>query len=238
MARFLVYGLFFTAFLSIAAFGQSTAEEDVIYLKNGSVLRGEIIAIDQGEAIKIRIVGGSEFVFDREEIDEIAREERRKPVYYTQSGYINHTGLDLLPGGDRTSVRLQMINGYQFTPLIAAGIGIGFTTYNDPLGLIPLYLQGKLKLKEANTAPFLFLRSGYTFSVRADEDVDLERHRGGWMLNPGLGLQFDTAGDFGLIFTAGYNIDHSRYEQPRWGGGTVENEITWRRVQLGFGLSF
>lgn len=154
-----VFGLLVIAFLPAIAFGQSSAEEDVIYLKNGSVLRGEIIESDQEEAIEIRIEGGSVFVLDREEIDEITREEHLKPVYYTQSGYINHTGLDLLPGGDRTSVRLQMINGYQFTPLIAAGIGIGFTTYNDPLGLIPLYLEGKLKLKEANTAPFLFLRS-------------------------------------------------------------------------------
>ena len=48
--------------------------EDVIYLKNGDVIRGTIITEVIGQSIKIRTSGGSEFTYTVDQITKIAKE--------------------------------------------------------------------------------------------------------------------------------------------------------------------
>lgn len=56
--------------------------EDVVYLKNGSIVRGTIVEQVPDESLKIQMQDGSVFVYER---DEIARIER-KPVTRTVEG--------------------------------------------------------------------------------------------------------------------------------------------------------
>jgi F0F1-type ATP synthase membrane subunit c/vacuolar-type H+-ATPase subunit K len=49
--------------------------EDVVYLKNGSVVRGIIIEQIPGKSIKIQTAGRSVFVYTMEEIEKMTREE-------------------------------------------------------------------------------------------------------------------------------------------------------------------
>lgn len=51
--------------------------EDVIYLKNGSVYRGDIIATDPGKSYKIEIAGGSIIFISIAEVDKVMREARK-----------------------------------------------------------------------------------------------------------------------------------------------------------------
>lgn len=228
--------LLFIFFIPLFALAQPN-EEDVIYFKNGAILRGEIIEHTGEESLKIKTAGRNVVVVMLEEVQEIKKERVPAQQYFKESGYVNYTGMAVLPGLDATSVRFQMVNGYQFSPKFSAGLGFGFTTYSDPLSLAPFFLDVKYKFLKANTTPFVFLKSGYSFSILAD-DIEVEEHRGGYMLNAGFGLQFDTGKGFGWYFTAGYNREHSSFEQERWDGRIVENEITYRRMQFGFGLSF
>lgn len=62
-------------FVPSSGFGQETAMEDVVYLKNGSIIRGMIIEQIPGENLKIRTKDGSLFVFDMADIERIAKEE-------------------------------------------------------------------------------------------------------------------------------------------------------------------
>lgn len=226
-----------TFILPQASLAQSDME-DVIYFKDGGILRGEIIERVPTKSLKIRTAGRNVVVVRLEEVREIRREKIPVSQYFKESGYVNQTGMAVLPGQGATSVRFQMVNGYQFTPKFSAGIGIGFATYNDPLNLVPFFIDMKYKFLKANTTPFVFLKSGYSFSILSDDDTQVENHRGGFMLNPGIGLQFDTSKGFGWYFTAGYNRDRSGFDQERWDGRIVENDVTYRRLLLGFGLSF
>ncbi len=221
----------------VFTFAQS-GEEDVIYFKNGGILRGEIIEYTGEESLKIKTAGRNVVVVMLGEVQEIRKERVPRRRYFKESGYVNHTGMAFLPGPDATSIRFQMVNGYQFTPKLSAGLGFGLVTYNDPLNLAPLFLDVKYKFLEANTTPFAYFRSGYSFSIMTDDELQVEEHKGGHMLNMGFGLQFDTARGFGWYFTAGYNKDHSGFDQERWDGRIVENDISYRRIQFGFGLSF
>jgi hypothetical protein len=178
------------------------------------------------------------YVIRMGEINELSQKPDREQQNYRQQGYVNQTGIEILPGRSSTSVRFQMVHGYQFHPLFSAGIGTGFSTYNDPLSLIPFYLDLRLKLFEANTTSFIFLKTGYNISVHHDERVTVDNHSGGMMINPGIGIQFDTPAGFGFYFHAGYNIDEASFEQNIGGGQTIVTDLSYKRIHFGMGLSF
>ena len=58
-------------FLSVVAFGQNHNSEDVVYLKNGNIVKGKIMELHTDSILKIKISGGSLFVFNIREIDKI-----------------------------------------------------------------------------------------------------------------------------------------------------------------------
>lgn len=154
------------------------------------------------------------------------------------SGYINQIGIDFLAGTSTTTPVFQMVNGYQFNPRFSAGVGIGYIPYNDPLALIPFYLDFNYAMKESNTAPFLFLKAGYNISVHTNDDYQLDGHRGGWMFSPGIGIDFRTDDGFQWFLNAGYNVNKARFDQEGWGGETMETDLTFKRVMFGLGFSF
>ena len=72
-------------FLTFSAFAQRT--EDVIYLKNGSIIRGTITEIILNANVKIRTRDGNLLVFPMDEVDKIAKEpflELERPKPYAQ----------------------------------------------------------------------------------------------------------------------------------------------------------
>lgn len=106
-----------TLFMALALFAAAQANtEDVIYLKNGSVLRGKIqtpagtLKGEQESAgkVKIELLGGSVFVFEQAEIDSVKREnvnraklkEIGKNYYRKNRGYRNITEFGLIYGTD------------------------------------------------------------------------------------------------------------------------------------------
>lgn len=230
--------LLVSLFLTLPVTAMTTDTEDVIYFKNGAILRGEIIERNGDESLKIETNCRNVVVVRLEEVEEIRRENIPVARYYKTSGYVNQTGLDLLPGNEVTSVRFQMVNGYQFTPRFSAGLGVGYTTYNDPLSLVPVFLDLRFKLFKANTTSYIFFKGGYNFTAHTDDAVLIEGKRGGYTINPGVGLHFDTSGDHGWYINVGYNIDKFGFDQQGWGGQTVINDHTFKRVNFGLGLSF
>lgn len=232
-----LYAVALILLLFPAAVAAQDQTEDVIYFRNGDILRGEIIEQMEKGTLRIRTACRNVFVVFPDEVEEIRRENLPEKRYYKRSGYLNRSGLDLLPGGSGTAVRFQMVNGYRFSSRLSAGIGVGFIMYDDPQNLLPLFAELKFRFFEANSTPFAYLRSGYGFSVWSDENMEAESHRGGFMLNPGVGLQFDTVDRFGFYFTAGYNLDNSSFEQEMNGRILVE-DIAYRRLLFGFGLTF
>lgn len=80
MSNKLIISLFSVLLTSMIMGSQMHAqviEEDVVYLENGSVIRGEITERVIGDHLKIEIVGGSIFVFQESEIEKITREPKK-----------------------------------------------------------------------------------------------------------------------------------------------------------------
>lgn len=155
-----------------------------------------------------------------------------------KGGYVLNTGLDVLPGQSSASFRFWVVNGFQFNRKVSAGLGLGFNYYNDPLSLLPLFIDFKYLIPADKVSPFFFLKSGYNISLHTDTDVNVNSHTGGLMLNPGLGLQLETAGKLAWHITAGFNLDRATYFLPGDSFSSIENDLSYERLSLGVGLSF
>ena len=73
--RKIIYVL--AALVAIGIFTENLyAQDDVVYLKNGSIIKGTIIEEVPGVSLKIKTKDGSLFVYQMDEIDKIAREQK------------------------------------------------------------------------------------------------------------------------------------------------------------------
>ena len=165
-------------------------------------------------------------------------EEESGPQKLTTAGYVLQTGIDVLPGQESTSLRYWIVNGYRFNPKFSAGVGLGFTYYGDPLSLIPIFINLNYRISETGVRPFFFLNSGYNISILTDTETEVDSHNGGFLVVPGIGLEFETTGNTALYINAGYNFDNSSYRQETFNNRTVKTDISYRRLMFGFGLSF
>lgn len=146
--------------LSATAFSQS-GMEDVLYLKNGSIYRGNIIEQIPGESYKVQIAGGSILFLKVGEVEKITKEptfegsDRRdayersnfpgmpqfyysskdtstKPSYLRQRKFFKSA--EFRPGPN--TVGLRLVHGYKFGRFGYLGIGFGLdaVAFNNKFG--------------------------------------------------------------------------------------------------------
>ena len=68
------------------AFAQGNMQ-DVVYLKNGSVIRGEIIEMVSGETVKIMTTDGNVFVHDFADVERFSKERPVSAVVVNSNAY-------------------------------------------------------------------------------------------------------------------------------------------------------
>ncbi len=121
MKKYLALLLF--ALITTMSFGQSNYQ-DVVYLKNGSIIRGIIIEQVPNKSIKIETADRSVFVYQMDEIEKITKEsfdsnaERRKGFIGLSLGVSIPVGdfADKADGLAKTGIQLNLINfGYLFS---------------------------------------------------------------------------------------------------------------------------
>lgn len=154
-----------------------------------------------------------------------------------KGGYVLNMGLDILPGQSTATPRFWVVNGFQFNRNVSAGLGIGFSYYNDPVSLLPLFIDFKYQFPSENISPFFFLKSGYNISIHTDKDTPVDSHSGGFILHPGLGLQFETSGSLTWHISAGFNLDRATYFEPAGNFTSIERELSYERLSIGIGLT-
>ncbi len=96
--------------LSAIAFAQKMQE--VIYLKNGSVIRGTVVEQVPGQSIKVETADGSVFVYQMQDVEKIAKEEKKQST----SG-VEHPGMDFI-----VDLGPNFANG---STAFAANVGVG-----------------------------------------------------------------------------------------------------------------
>jgi hypothetical protein len=235
---------------------QNTKKEDVLYLKNGSIIRGEIIEQNFGNNLKIELLGGSVFVFAENEIDSIRKEtvtitdsKRNTEVFKKTKGYRNFTETGLIVGsefngyGTDWGVYLHSVNGYQWNRFLYTGAGVGlerYLTYQE--SFLPLYGRIAVDLLDKKATPYIFTDIGYAHFWSSNFDdgwgwQENHKERGGMYFSTGIGARIFTSRKISIVTGISYKRSTHHTEFDRW-DGFVKQKITYNRMGINVGLSF
>lgn len=190
------YFLFFFLMLFCA---KAQTYQDVIYLKNGSKVKGMITEFVPNVSYTIKTTDSSIFVFAISDIAKIAREEvliannsktKTSKVNTAYEFKKSYQGLIELGYGFKMGeyglnvLNFNFINGYQFNSDLFAGIGIGVKSFIDnDFILLPLFADLKYTLRNGSIKPLVGLGIGYSFNPNGG-------FRGeGFLINPSFGIQ-------------------------------------------------
>ncbi len=195
-------------FASVTASAQTYQE--VVYLKNGSVIRGVVIEQVPNESLKIQTADGSIYVYQMDEVEKITKEAtgktgRTKSKYFTEYEGLQR-GLRFFfdfgmgygqgdNGGDVTGGDVSV--GYQIFPQLFAGAGYGINRICGPGWKVkngmPLFIQIRSDFsKNKPISPFLDLRCGYSL-----HDAP------GLYVEPSIGVRFSIVQGLGFNLIAG-----------------------------------
>lgn len=202
--------LFLFAVLTASVSGAQTYT-DVVYTKNGSVVRGVIIETIPNVSYKIKTNDGNIFVFKAEEIEKIQKEEvvsKRKskpdPALSKQKGFssIEEIGASLImyEKDSKPLFALHSINGYQFNPHLFAGVGVGIEA-DEITAIIPLYAELRACVSKARTTPYFAAGGGYGLMY-----INQGKNEGGPMGHVLAGLKVALGPKAAFNVSAGYRI--------------------------------
>jgi len=138
----------------------------------------------------------------------------------TFNGYFNITDIGLLIGSPENShaapFSFLTINGFHLTNQFSAGLGLGVEFLSG--SYLPVFLDLRYYVRNANFSPFFFFQGGYSvplddnYSAVTNYQYDVYwpytyrnyKAMGGWLLNPGFGIRNMFSDNFGLVFSVGY----------------------------------
>ena len=249
--------LILTVSLSLSMFGQGR-KRDVVYLKNGSVLRGTIVLQDPGKLVKLRTSDNSLWVFKIDQIDSITRPVPIKIALKT--GYVNLTEMGVLAGNFSNATRapftLLNISNWNFSNGFATGIGVGVEFSNETY--LPVVADVRYYLRDKRPLPFVSFQAGYSIpmggsyaqTMYAINDIRMSpviypgpippttndpiKAKGGFLFNPAVGIQTPINDNLALTFSAGYRW--MRYHYAR--SDNYQLDIDFNRLSLKVGLLF
>jgi hypothetical protein len=212
--------------------GQGGILEDVIHLKNGSVIRGEIIEREIGKHIKVQIMGGTVMVFPEDEIKVILREPKaasqvvypnqpqdvveKKEISAREKGFYQMISLGiqtisedflLIPFPSSYHYR----TGYSFNQHLNLGIGFGVEAFEN-YGTLPVYIDYHGELgRVKKTMPHYFVNAGYAFGAWGvngwtNGNLISQDFPGGPMLHTGFGFKLNFRSKSEMLFTLGYKV--------------------------------
>jgi hypothetical protein len=229
--------------------------EDVVYLKNGTVLKGKVLEFTPSGTIKVEIMGGSVFVYPADEVEKIAKEPsktaglefypgrrmvERKPFVYKNKGLTNLTEFGVMVG-DNGGATIQNVTSYILNPRLSIGVGFGLDRIDWLLRLAPVFVNvsGDI-IPNAPVTPFYFGQGGYTFGMVNQNtwEPQITNVRGGFMAALGFGVKFNTRYKLRYVVDLSYKMEKAEFDQTNWGGWDQHVRATYFRVCLKTGIMF
>ncbi|MGV3502294.1 MAG: hypothetical protein ACO1O1_01190 [Adhaeribacter sp.] len=221
---------------------QKKGWQDVVYLHNGSIIRGTLAKDPANGKVKIQTVGGNLFVFRDEEVKQVARELIRKTFQYPYTtGYLHMSEVALSLGNSseanqkrRVDFSAHTFNGYQFASYLATGLTVGVDGY-DGVTLLPLGLGLRGDLTKTPTRPFYSLDGGYSLDW-LDNPMRVGNRQGGYFWSGGLGLKFQSKKNHAFTLGLAFRRQATAVKNPFLNGTSV-TDYTFNRILFRLGLS-
>ncbi|MCU0354477.1 MAG: hypothetical protein MUD08_12185 [Cytophagales bacterium] len=238
--------------LALTAHGQSDKpSQQVVHLKNGSVIRQATSLKHLDSLIEVKTTDGSVFRFEASQLDKFSRETVRPSL--RQSGFF--VGFDMglgmgrsyldVPGNDarESSFFLQMTAGHQWNPKLNTGGGFGIDHYGVGT-FLPVFGRVSYAPLRTRLSPVATLDAGYGFYTRAlnGDPAPNQTVDGGFFINPAAGFLVRTGWRTNLSFTVGYRHQaHRQRIAQEWGrdGDVVTiQEMVMRRTSIRMSWTF
>lgn len=196
--------LFITQQLSAQQF------QEVLYLKNGSVIKGVVMEQNTNSSVKIKTQDGNIFVYPMSEVDKVTKEEILKRVRRQRNssadvenarGYKGFVDLGGTIGighyGDGV-VSVSTTHGFQFNPYLFLGAGMA-VEYHNFYGatFLPIFIESRLNFIDNSITPFFALRAGYSVYTK------------GVYFNPNLGVNLKVSPNIGMNVSVGYTLQQA-----------------------------
>lgn len=218
--------LFLTVILLLILQGvqSQTIQEDVVYMKNGTFLRGRVVEVIPGEKIKLVLNQSDTLRIPLSEIKKMEKEdvppmdtEKIKLWHYTFIGEVNYaTGLVeglnryLQLPEDQYSVMLSVFNGVTISPYFQMGIGTALEVWKKR-GFLPVYGDFRLNFLKTASSPFLYINTGYAPGWRTGWSG---YGYGGAMAGIGVGCKIKIARNMKQILTFAIGYRFQQIRQP------------------------
>ena len=241
--------VFVLAFLFVAAqwsFSQNDMKE-VVYLKNGSIIKGIIIEQIPNKSLKIETSDGSIFVCNYRDVEKITK-ERMQSSSRQPGSRMAGSGNELAPKGYKGfidlgytaavgdyglgRVELTTSHGYQFNPYLFVGAGTGFQYYHEAETFtMPIFADIRANFMRGPIVPFIGFKAGYTFALS-------EGAGGlGCYFAPSVGVKYVVSPSVALNFTLGYSAQIINYDYYDY-YTTYSDHVTVSGISFKLGLEF
>ncbi|WP_320053207.1 outer membrane beta-barrel protein [uncultured Acetobacteroides sp.] len=198
--------------------------QDVVYLKNGSVIRGMIIEQVPNKSLKIQTADRSVFVYQIDEVEKMTKELNQAQVTApkvkkeSKSGYFLHlensVGIGVGQYG-MDMVKFSVINGYRFNQYLSLGAGIGLKqgSISDDLfdsdnAYLPIFTNFRVNFTNKKITPYFSLDLGSVFNLTEDDDEPE------LLFSPSIGVKFKFTQRMGLNVGMGYELQSVKCYKP------------------------
>jgi len=222
--------------------------EDVVYLSNGSIIRGTLISDSVSGKIKILNHSGDLWVFDSSELDSLTREKpfEYKAMQFNKPGLEFGVNGELLVRSGSSAIGSAVIPGlnvslgYRYNSYLTASGEVGMEFYERME--IPLSAGIRIRSSTRSLSPLLILRAGYTIpGEKRPDDWDYSYESfGGLHSTIGAGVERILNDNSSFLFTFSYHFQKLNYHLiplHQWVQERDRTE-TYSRVRLTIGYVF
>lgn len=228
-------------------------QQNVLYHKNGSIVRGQII-FQNTDSLKIKTTCDNVFVFAISDLTNIRKEkfqkrknEKESFLFENNNGFYSYSTIGFLTGNseftDNFTFSFQTNFGYEFNNLLGVGIGVGIE--NLKTEILPVYASLKSHLFNKPSSPFISLSAGYSFplSEKKKDDYKEFSYEGGFNLGFDIGISTFRTNNYAFTITAGYRYQIIKettdlYYYYWYGEGQEKNTYEFNKIAIRIGFLF
>lgn len=237
--------------LAGSIYGQR-AKNETIYLKNGSVIKGRMVPVDDQKVV----IGThrNTWVLDKSEIDSTAIKAPKMSADYQSPRWFVECSAGLLLGSadneKQAPFSIDFSANFQMFSDFYAGLGAGVDFLEE--SYLPVFAKLEYRFRPGSVTPFVGIKGGYLVPLDGDVTMsggvypmyydyyfapnyyDLLDNKGGLMLNPSIGFISPINDRLGFSLAFGYRFSQVKFK----GDDHYEIETNYNRLTIRLGILF
>lgn len=220
-------------------------QKDVLYLKNGSIIYGNLVEIGSYN-YKIKTSDGSIFNFTADEVEKFIKEATSQDNRKISGGvYALEAGL--LIGAQETEYvtpfSFNILGGYTLNEKNTISLGSGVEFIGKPF--TPVFVEYKRLISTKRIAPFVFVRGGGLMQIGGDDSETYDiynqyepyNYKGGISFGIGTGISW-LKENYETYLTFAYRYAETSYEKKEYNSSSVTYKSYLNRLEIKFGFRF